>query len=139
MTAAVRLPNINPIIKIDIVFFNFLATTITAESTKKAPILAASANPKFEKAKPARLPPKSEIPRISIATPKPAPELIPKTKGPANGFLNNVCINKPLIDKPEPTKMAVNDFGKRKFNIIYCQDSFDASVNTLLKISFTGI
>ena len=100
-------------IKMDMVFFNFLATNITALKTIKAPILAANANPKFENAKAATLPPKSEIPKIKIATPRLAPELIPKTNGPAKGFLNKVCINKPLMESPEPTKIAVIDFGRR--------------------------
>ncbi len=96
-----------------IVFLSFLATIITANNTNNAPKLAAMANPKLEKASPAMLPPMSEIPKIKIATPRLAPELMPRTKGPASGFLNNVCINKPLMDRPEPTKIAVNDFGKR--------------------------
>ena len=49
--------------------------------------------------------------KIKIATPKLAPELIPKTYGPARGFLNNVCINNPLIESPEPTIIAVIAFG----------------------------
>ena len=97
----------------DIVFFNFLATNITALKTIKAPKLAANANPKFENAKAAKLPPKSEIPNIKIATPRLAPELMPNTNGPAKGFLNKVCISKPLIESPEPTNIAVIDFGKR--------------------------
>lgn len=97
----------------DMVFLSFLATNITALSTKNAPILAANAIPTLENANPAKLPPKMESPKIKIATPKLAPELIPNTKGPANGFLKSVCINKPLMESPEPAKIAVNDFGSR--------------------------
>lgn len=50
---------------------------------------------------------------MSNATPRLAPEDIPNTKGPASGFLNNVCINKPLIANPDPTSIAVIAFGKR--------------------------
>ena len=57
------------------------------------------------------IPPIKDDPNINKATPKLAPELIPSTNGPANGFLNNVCINNPLIDNPEPTKTAVIAFG----------------------------
>ena len=71
--------------------------------------------------------PKNEAPKIRIATPKLAPELIPKTKGPASGFLNKVCINKPLIDKPEPTIIAVIALGKRTLKIIEPQESFSSS------------
>lgn len=113
MMAAERLPNINPMIKMDMVFFNLRETIITAASTKNAPILAATTNPILEKASEARLPPMSEIPKIKIATPKLAPELIPNTKGPANGFLNKVCMSKPAIERPEPTKIAVIDLGNR--------------------------
>jgi len=95
------------------VFFNLRATNITALSTKKAPKLAARAIPILEKASAAKLPPKSENPKIKMATPKLAPELIPSTNGPARGFLNKVCINKPLMERPEPTRMAVSDLGKR--------------------------
>ena len=56
-----------------------------------------------------------------MATPKLAPEEIPNTKGPAKGFLNKVCINKPQIDKPEPTKTAVIAFGILKLIIIVSQ------------------
>ena len=95
------------------VFRTFWATIITANITKNAPKLAAIANPKFENAKAEKLAPKSDAPKINEATPKLAPELIPNTNGPAKGFLNKVCINKPLILKPEPTKIAVNALGKR--------------------------
>jgi len=56
---------------------------------------------------------KKPAPIIKNATPKLEPELNPKTKGPANGFLNSVCINNPETDKPIPTKMEVIAFGKR--------------------------
>ena len=116
--AAVKLPNINPIIKIDMVFFTLFATIITANKTNKAPKLAAIANAQLENAFDNNTPPNKELPKIKKATPKLAPEEIPKTNGPANGFLNNVCISKPLIDKPEPTKIAVIAFGILNFRMI---------------------
>ncbi len=54
---------------------------------------------------------KREAPKSTTATPKLAPELKPKTYGPARGFLNKVCINNPLIDKPMPTKIATIALG----------------------------
>ncbi len=108
--ADVRLPNIKPIINIDMVFLTLFAAINTAESTINAPKLAAKAIPKFENAK-ELIPPISDTPKMSKATPKLAPELIPSTNGPASGFLNKVCINKPLIDNPEPTKTAVIALG----------------------------
>ncbi len=52
-----------------------------------------------------------DAPNITIATPKLAPELIPRIYGPASGFLKIVCICTPEIDKPAPTKIAVIAFG----------------------------
>ncbi len=103
----------SPMIKIAIVSRTFEDTNKTAKSTKKLPKLAAMTTAHFEMSNDAKTPPNSPEPKITRATPKLAPELIPKTKGPANGFLNNVCINNPEIPNPEPTKIAVNAFGKR--------------------------
>ena len=54
---------------------------------------------------------KNAAPKITVATPKLAPELNPKTSGPANGFRNKVCINNPLMDKPIPTRIAAMALG----------------------------
>ncbi len=107
------LPNINPIIKIAIVSLTFEETIKTNSKTKKLPMLAAITKLHFDNRNVARNPPKIPLPKITKATPRLAPEVIPKTKGPAKGFLNNVCINKPETPKPEPTKIAVMAFGKR--------------------------
>ena len=107
------LPNINPIIRIAIVSLTLEDTTITANKTKKLPKLAAITILHLEIKKLAKTPPNNPEPKITKATPKLAPELIPRTNGPANGFLNKVCINKPEMPKPEPTKMAVKALGKR--------------------------
>lgn len=88
-------------------------TIITANSTKKLPKLAAITTLHLEISSVVKTPPKKPEPKITNATPKLAPELIPKTNGPANGFLNSVCINKPEIPNPDPTKIAVKAFGKR--------------------------
>lgn len=98
-------------INIDIVFLTLLATNITAESTNKEPKLAAIANPILENAIEAKIPENAEKLNTKKATPKLAPELIPNTNGPANGFLKRVCINKPHIDKPDPTSIAVIALG----------------------------
>ena len=84
--------------------------------------------------------PKKEAPKIKIATPKLAPELIPKTKGPANGFLKRVCINNPLIDNPEPTIIAVIALGNRWLKIIAFEDSFSTKPSISdKKTCFKGI
>jgi len=74
-----------------------------------------------------------------MATPKLAPELIPKTKGPANGFLNKVCINKPEIPRPEPTIIAVTAFGNLTFVIIISQVSFLLVPNRISNTSENGM
>lgn len=112
-------------IKMDIVFRTLLAAIITEESTKKAPKLAATGKDQFKSKDDDKNPPKTEEPKIKMATPKLAPEEIPKTKGPASGFLNKVCINNPQIDNPEPTKTAVIAFGNLKLKIIISQLSLE--------------
>ena len=65
---------------------------------------------------------------------------MPSTKGPAKGFLKKVCINSPATDKPEPTKIAVIAFGKRKFKMIVCQLSFVSMPPVkMFKMSWKGI
>ena len=76
-------------------------------------MLAAMARETSLKKEKVAKPVKNVEPINSSAAPKLAPELIPKTKGPANGFLNNVCIKRPLKDNPAPTNMEVNAFGIR--------------------------
>ena len=61
------------------------------------------------------------------ATPKLAPELIPNTKGPAKGFLNKVCICKPLTPKAAPANVAVKALGRRNLRIIFVHVVFSAS------------
>ena len=105
------LANIKPIIRIAIVSLIFEETNITANNTRKLPKLDAITKLHFDANTKAIEPPKNELPIITNATPKLAPELIPSTKGPANGFRNNVCINSPEMPNPEPTIIAVKAFG----------------------------
>ena len=87
----------------------------------------------------AKRPPNNPEPKITKATPKLAPELIPKTKGPANGFLNSVCIKSPEIPSPEPTKIAVIAFDNLKFIIMTFQVSLSEFPNKVETIDFRGI
>ena len=140
MIAPVKLPNINPMIKIDMVFLTLFAATMTADKTKKEPMLAAMAMAQLEKDMDNKTPPKRDEPKSSRATPKLAPEEIPNTKGPARGFLKRVCINKPLIESPDPTNIAVIAFGTLKFKIMVCQLSFTVwSPKRIAQISVKGI
>ena len=121
------------------VFLTLFAAKITADNTKKEPKLDAIAIDQFVDSR-NRNPPKKEEPKISNATPKLAPEEIPRTNGPANGFLNKVCINKPLIDNPDPTKIAVIALGNLKFKMMVCQLSVTvSSPKKTAKISLKGL
>ena len=122
------------------VFLTLLAAIITADNTKKAPKLADIGKDQFETELVKKNPPNTEDPNIKIATPKLAPDEIPKTKGPAKGFLNNVCINKPQIESPEPTKTAVIAFGTLKLRTMVSQLSLvTLPPKRLLKMSLKGI
>lgn len=52
--------------------------------------------------------------KITIATPKPEADVIPKTDGSANGFRNNSCNKNPLMGKEIPAKTAAKVLGSRK-------------------------
>ncbi len=62
-----------------------------------------------------------------IATPSVLPEEIPKTEGPASGFLNMVCINKPARAIPAPQIIAVIVLGILNLNI----SSFTPSIGAI--------
>lgn len=51
--------------------------------------------------------------KILIATNNEAPELMPKTYGPAIGFLKIICRINPAVAREEPASMAVTVFGNR--------------------------
>ena len=122
------------------VFLTLFAAIITADKTKKAPKLAAIGKDQLEIEAFNKNPPKIDEPKINNATPKLAPDEIPKTKGPANGFLKSVCINKPHIDKPEPTKTAVIAFGNLNVSIIVSQLSlWGIPPINVVKMSLNGI
>ena len=111
--AFVILPNIKPTIKIATVSLNRLEKAKTAINTIKLPKLEAITIPKVDKRVVDKSIGSNCKPITTKATPKLAPELSPNTSGPAKGFLNKVCISKPLIDKPMPTAIAVIDLGNR--------------------------
>lgn len=113
MIALVKLPNINPTIKIAIVSLIRCETAKTAIKTNELPKHDAKTIPYEERKNWLKKVGTKPAPKITNATPKLAPELKPNTSGPANGFLNKVCINKPLTDNPIPTKIATKAFGKR--------------------------
>ena len=91
--------------------------------TESAPVMAAMVNatspsmPAWLSAVPPMVPDMS----TTNATPKLAPELIPSTDGSASGFLNTVCICKPLTESPAPATKAVQTCGKRDFQMMFSQ------------------
>ncbi len=95
------------------VSFTRFATIMTTSNTKKLPILAATAKEASFRIVNEASPVTNDAPINSNAAPRLAPELMPKTKGPASGLRKSVCINRPLKDRPPPTKIAVNAFGMR--------------------------
>jgi len=121
------------------VSLTLLETAKTANKTKKLPKLAAITILHFDMSTEANKPPNNPEPKMTKATPRLAPELIPNTKGPAKGFLNKVCINKPEIPKPEPTKIAVIALGNLNSVIITCQVVFSIVPKRLPKMLFKGI
>lgn len=114
-------------------------TIKTTNNTKKLPKLAAITKLHFDIKKTAKAPPITDDPIIIRATPKLAPDVIPNTKGPARGFLNKVCINKPEIPKPEPTSIAVKAFGNLYCRIMYSHEVFSTFPKKLLNTVFKGI
>ena len=124
-------PNINKVTESLI----FIEAKIIVNNTPKEPSAAADtiiqllAIPESSKRSPASTPKK-----ITIATPNPDPELIPKMNGPAIGFLNKVCICNPQIPSPPPTSMAVRALGIRNFSIIKCQELSTGGRNKIKSI-----
>lgn len=104
-----RYETINPMIINVVMFLTRLLKPNISIKTKVAPKKAAiltpmlDHNPKLDNA----LPPKMPVNKIVMATPNPAPLLIPSIEGSARGFLNNVCIKSPATDRAAPDKSAV--------------------------------
>ncbi len=64
------------------------------------------------------------------ATPKLAPELIPRIKGSASGLRNMVCICKPATESAAPVSTAVSALVSRKFSTMVVQLSLRAGFPT---------
>ena len=88
-------------------------TASTANKTSELPIQEAKTIPYEERKNGLKEAGTTPAPKITKATPRLAPELSPRTSGPASGFLNKVCISKPLTDSPIPAKMATRALGRR--------------------------
>ena len=64
---------------------------------------------------------------ITKATPSPAPLLIPKTLGPANGLRKAVCNISPLTASAAPQSIAVMACGSRDWRMINCHEGLIVS------------
>ena len=51
---------------------------------------------------------------VAMATPVPAPALIPRMCGSARGFMNTACMTDPDMASPMPARIAVRSLGSRK-------------------------
>lgn len=100
---------IKPMIINVVMFLTLLLKPSMSINTKVAPAKAAKLTPIFDHAPivDRAEPPKMPVNNIVIATPKPAPLLIPNIDGSANGLRKSVCIKRPDTDNAAPANNAV--------------------------------
>lgn len=103
-------------IKSSVLLLNFRENATIINNTAKAPIKAATTIMLFPKNVP-----DSILPNINVVSPTPndAPELMPKMEGSAKGFLKNVCMSSPEIERAMPEIMAVSAEGSLISKIIF--------------------
>lgn len=108
-----RYDTIKPMIIRVVIFLTRLLNPNISINTKVAPTNAARLTPRFDQIPIVERadPPKMPVNKIVIATPNPAPLLIPSMEGSASGFLNNVCIRSPATDNAAPANNAVTACG----------------------------
>ena len=116
-TDEIAAPIIIPRIRIVIISRTFEETRRTSNNIAAAPIQAAIISAQLPS-----IPDKFSVkndgnPITTKATPRLAPELIPRTSGPASGFRKIVCICSPLTLRAIPANIAANAFGNLKSNI----------------------
>ena len=118
------------------------ATPSTRNSTRPAPKLAATTMPKsLSSPRPAsKVPPVAPMVSTIRATPRLAPELMPRTNGPASGLRNRVCICSPLTLRADPARTAVTALGSRNLSTMMLQVSFSGAAPTkIFKMSPRGM
>ena len=76
---------------------------------------------------------------VKSATPRLAPELIPRTYGPARGLRKSVCICRPLAESAIPAAMATITFGSRILRTIVAWLTSVALPISAAHISLAGI
>ncbi len=83
-------------------------------STAKAPTKAATVTPKVDHSDNVLTDNPVAVPnRMTSATPRLEPLLMPSRDGSAKGLRNSVCIKRPDTESPMPTNSAVIACGKR--------------------------
>ena len=124
-TALIVEANMSPIIRSETELFTRMEAKPTIDKTTKLPRAALVTNSQsLAKSGIPKYIPKLNPRKMTKATPSPAPELIPRIKGPAMGFLKKVCICRPLIPRALPTSNEVRAFGRRKLKRIDCHPTF---------------
>lgn len=139
--AVITLPIIIPKIKTVMISFNLLITDSKIPKTAREPNIAAAISPEFveNEIDEAEIP-KKDNPMMKMATPKPAPELIPKMYGPAKGFLKSVCICSPQTERALPHKIAAIALGNLDCMMMMVQLSFSTDFPIkMLKILLKGM
>lgn len=133
-----KLPSIIPTISNETLSLTFSETARTRNRTNMDPTIPASVIAKLPYVKNH---PNKALPDKTISeTPKLAPLVIPKIKGPARGFLNKVCINIPAIPNPAPAIKAVRALGSLSSLVIKLNAALSSeSKNNILMICFIGI
>ena len=104
---------IKPMIINVVIFFTLLLNPSISIKTNVAPAKAARLTPRLDHVPIVESadPPKMPVSNIVIATPNPAPLLIPSIEGSASGFLNKVCIKRPAVESAAPANIAVTACG----------------------------
>lgn len=104
---------INPMIINVVIFLTRLLKPSININTKVAPTKAARLTPRLDHIPivESAEPPQKPVNNIVMATPNPAPLLIPNIEGSARGFLNKVCIKSPATERAAPANIAVKACG----------------------------
>ena len=104
--------SIKPIKSKTILLFTFLEIPSMSKVIKKLPLMA-EITIKVLPIKKSDITCKAPPAKMLMATINDAPELMPNTYGPANGFLKMICKIKPATESVQPAIIAVIVFGKR--------------------------
>ena len=111
-TAEIAEDSIIPTISITLIFRILRDNNITRSSISAEPIHAIPVMPNILSHDDVAMPSIGAA-SVKSATPRLAPELMPRTYGPARGLRKRVCICRPLAERAIPAAMATITFGSR--------------------------